>query len=177
MLVKKESQRLKNKNWRYYRGKPMFVWNLEKCLMVFDEVFVSSDDDKILDKVEEMGAIGIKRPDNLLEATNIDCYKHAVKFMDCDAFVAVQANSPELATRKIKFAKDLLQLGHEEVKTCHIDRTDYGSIWGMTIEKLKHYPDPLHALPSDWIIDPSINIHTIEDIYNQYILNISYRNK
>jgi len=175
MLVKKESSRLKNKNWRYYKGKPMYQWNLEKCLLVFDEVFVSSDDDKILEKAKEVGAFELRRPKELLEATNIDCYKYIMKFTDADAFVAIQANSPELSVRKIKWAKDLLQLGHNEIKTCHEDKTDYGSIWGMTKERLKDYSDPYKANPSFWIIDKSIDIHFIEDIYKSYEESKNYR--
>lgn len=168
VLVKKDSERLKNKNWRIYKGKPMYVWNLEKCLIIFNEVYVSSDDEKILDKAESMGALGIKRPDDLLEATNIECYRYCMKIMLSDAFVAVQANSPEVGIKLIKYAKDLLHLGHEEIKTCHLDGTDYGSIWGMTKERLKDYPDPQHASPSAWIRDFSIDIHCVEDLYNSY---------
>ena len=168
MLVKGESQRLKNKNWRYYKGKPMYQWNLEKLLMVFNEVYVSSDDSKILDRVEEMGAFGLTRPPDLLEATNIECYQHIFKVSNADAFIAVQANSPETGVKLIKYAKDLLHLGHEEVKTCHRDKTDYGSIWGMTKDRLNNYPDPLKARPSRWITDYSTDIHTIEDLYKSY---------
>jgi len=165
LLVKKESGRLKNKNWRVYKGKPMFVWNLEKCLLVFNEVYVSSDSDVILDKAKQMGAFTIKRPEDLLEATNIEVYKHAQKIMQTDAFVAVQANSPETGVRLIKYAKDLLHDGHEEIKTCHYDGKDYGSIWGMTTERLKNYKD---TKPSFWIKDFSVDIHTIEDLYKSY---------
>ena len=168
MLIKKESQRLKNKNWRCYKGKPMYIWNLEKCLMVFNEVYVSSDDEKILNKAEEMGGYGLVRPTTLLEATNIECYQHVMERTDADAFVAVQANSPETGAKLIKYAKDLLQLGHEEVKTSHRDGSDYGSIWGMTKERLNKYPDPYNAKPSYWIKDYSTDIHTIEDLYKSY---------
>ncbi len=146
----------------------MYVWNLEKCLIVFDEVYVSSDSDKILDKAEEMGAFRIKRPEELLEATNIDCYKHAQHIMRANAFVAVQANSPEVGIKLIKYAKDVLHLGNEEVKTCHYDKSDYGSIWGMTAERLKNYPDPYNARPEVWIKDFSIDIHDENELYQSY---------
>ncbi len=176
MLIKKESERLKNKNWRIYKGKSMFIWNLEKCLLVFNEVYVSSDSDKILDKAESMGAFSIKRPDDLLDCPNIPVYQYCMKIMCSDAFIAVQPNSPETGIRLIKYAKDLLKLGHEEVKTCHYDGTDYGSIWGMTRERLKNYPDPQHARPSYWIKDFSIDIHTIEDLYNSFDDYKKYKN-
>ena len=173
MLVKKNSSRLKNKNWRRYKGKPMFQWNLEKCLMIFDEVYISSEDDKILNFIEGYGAIPIRRPEELLEATNIECYKHAQKFMGADAFIAVQANSPEVGIKLIKYAKEVLEIGNEEVKTAHEDGTDYGSIWGMTAERLNNYPDPYHSNPEVWIKDYSIDIHTIEDLYKSFN---SYKN-
>ena len=177
MLVKKESSRLKNKNWRTYKGKPMFQWNLEKCLLIFDEVYVSSDDEAILLKAQELGAFGIRRPEELLEATNIDCYKHAQSFMRADAFVAVQANSPETGVRLIKSAKDLLLLGHEEVKSCHYDGSDYGSIWGMTSDRLRNYPDPYKANPSFWVKDFSIDIHTIDDLWDSFKQYSEYKRK
>ncbi len=177
MLVKKDSSRLKNKNWRSYKGKPMFQWNLEKMLLVFDEVYVSSDNDGILRQAQEIGAFGIKRPKELLEATNIDCYKHAQGFMGADAFIAVQANSPETGVKLIKYGKDLLELGHSEVKTCHTDGTDYGSIWGMTSEKLADYPDPYNAKPSRWIKDFSVDIHDINDVWKSYINYRDYKMK
>jgi len=168
MLVKRNSERLKNKNWRVYKGKPMYIWNLEKCLLVFNRVYISTDSNEIIETAEKMGAQGIMRPPELLEATNIACYKHAMETMLSDAFVAVQANSPETGIRLIKYAKDLLRLEHEEVKTCHVDGTDYGSIWGMTEGRLKNYPDPHNANPSYWIKDYSVDIHTIEDLYNSF---------
>ena len=60
---------------------------------------------------------------------------------------------------------------NEEVKTSHYDGKDYVSVWGMTVERLKNYPDPLNARPEVWINDFSIDIHTIEDLwesFNQY---------
>jgi len=177
MLVKEQSSRLKNKNWRSYKGKPMFQWNLEKMLLVFDEVYVSSDNEGILRQSQELGARGIKRPPELLEATNIDCYRHAQGFMQADAFVAVQANSPETGIKLIKYAKDLLELGHEEVKTCHVDGKDYGSIWGMTDERLMTYQDPYHSNPTKWIKDFSIDIHTIDDLWKSYNSYREYKMK
>lgn len=178
MLVQEKSQRLKNKNWRVYKGKPMFQWNLEKCLLVFNKVYISSNSDRIIEKAENMGAIGIKRPQELCGDTpNIPCYQHAMEKMMSDAFVAVQANSPECGIRLIKYAKDLLQIGHEEVKSCHADGKDYGSIWGMTAERLKNYKDPYKPEPSFWIKDFSTDIHTIEDLYNSFDNYKRYKSK
>ncbi len=177
MLIKKDSSRLKNKNWRCYKGKPMFQWNLEKLLLVFDEVYVSCSNEAILHQAQKLGALGIVRPEELNEATNIDCYRHAQKFMKSDCFVAVQANSPECGVKLIKYAKELLELGHEEVKSCHYDGKDYGSIWGMTSERLAEYEDPHNARPSKWIKDFSKDIHNADDLWTSFNAYRDYKMK
>jgi CMP-N-acetylneuraminic acid synthetase len=165
MLVKKESKRLPNKNTLDYFGKPMFLWNLEKCLSIFDDVFVSSDSEEILKIAEENGAIPIKRGKKLCGDTpNIPVYRHAQKIMSADAFVAVQANSPEVPETLIRFTKDILQEGtFLEVMTCHKDFKLYGSIWGMTSDRLAKYGDPFKPTPEVLLLDPSVDIHTKKD--------------
>ena len=168
IIAQGNSKRLKNKNWRCYRGKPMIRYNLEKCLMVFNRVYVSSDFNPILDLTRRLGAIAIERPQELTGDTpNIEVYKHAVKSMEnVDAIVAVQANSPEVSQDLIEKVKYLIEQGEAEVKTCHNDKdkSDYGSVWGMSIKRLMSYPDPFKAVPTYWIIDESKDIHFITDI-------------
>lgn len=163
IIAKKGSKRLKNKNTLDFKGKPMFQWNLEKCLKIFDKTFVSSDSKEILELSEKLGAIPIKRPKSLCgEATNISVYKHALKKMNCDTIVAVQANSPTVSESIIKRVK-LLMDKKDEVKTCHKDKSDYGSIWAIRTYKIKKYPDPYNAKPDVWIIDTSVDIHDEDD--------------
>jgi len=143
----------------------MFLWNLEKCLQIFDKTYVSSDSDKILAMAEQFGAIPIKRPKELCgDVPNIPCYRHAMQFMDCDAFVAVQANSPTLEPKLIEMARDIMNRGFiDELVTCHLDKEIYGSIWAMTKRSLYDdrdiYPDP-----EVLIYDSSKDIHTKEDL-------------
>jgi CMP-N-acetylneuraminic acid synthetase len=47
----------KNKNCQDFCGKPMFIWNLEKCLDIFDRVYVSSDSDEILELATRLEVI------------------------------------------------------------------------------------------------------------------------
>lgn len=170
MGAKKQSNRLYAKNYRDVGGKPMFVWNLEKALRLFNEVYVSSDSQYILTIAENMGAIPIMRPSELCgETPNIDWYNHALKQIDCDAFVAIQANSPTLELEKIELVLNLMKGIEEnepkqEVKTCHNDMTDYGSIWAMTKERCLNYENPRKAKPDLWIKDESVDIHTIMDV-------------
>src|ERR1039457_6552775 len=92
LLAKKDSGRLPKKNTLDFNGVPMFLVNLKKCLKIFDECYVSSDNQWILDTVETNGGIPILRGEELCGDTpNIPVYQHAVKHMkDVDSIVAVQ---------------------------------------------------------------------------------------
>lgn len=167
MGAKKISKRLPNKAWKMIGGIPMFEHNIAKGVEIFDEMYVTSDDDTILNRAKEMGAIPIKRTDpKLMEAPNIDYYLHALKYMgemkDGDYIVALQINSPTVDRVLIRKFKQLAGM-FEEIKTCHLDASDYGSIWAMSIERLKNYPDPYKVKPDVWVVDNSTDIHTMED--------------
>lgn len=143
----------------------MFLVNVEKCVKIFDKVYVSSDSDWILDLATQAGAIGIKRGEELCGDTpNIPVYQHALQFMgDVKGIVAVQANSPTIEPNIIALAKDLIEKGVPEVMTCHLDYRIYGSVWALSAEKLKHYGNPFKPFPQVLIVDKSVDIHTEED--------------
>ncbi len=167
ILAKKNSTRLPGKNTLTFHGKPMFLHNVDKCLGIFDRVYVSSDSDEILDWADSRGAIGIKRPKELCGDTpNILVYKHAIMFMDdVDAIVAVQANSPTILPIIIKDVKDAMKT-HQEAMTVHPNGKIYGSVWGITREKLATYRDTYdyyNPTPEYVIKDLSIDIHTMQD--------------
>lgn len=164
--AKQKSRRLENKGWRDFAGKPMFMWNVEKGVKLFDEFYVTSDSDFILEESTKLGATPIKRTDpELLECPNIDYYKWCWPQMgDPDAIVAVQVNSPTVEVRAIKAVKQLLELGYQEVMTTHKSGAIYGSVWGLTREKVMNYRDPYSPAPDISINEPSTDIHTLEDL-------------
>lgn len=155
MLAKRNSTRLPGKNFLLIDGKPMYKVNLEKCRDIFDEVLVSSDDPDVADVLRDEELCG--------DVPNIPVYRHAMEHTDADAFIAVQANSPTIEKNLIILAKKILEMGVQEVMTCHPDRSLYGSIWGMTRERLEQYGDPYTPTPEVLIVDPSIDIHTLKD--------------
>lgn len=167
ILAQSKSRRLPGKNVRDFRGKPMFLVNTEKCLKIFDRVYVSSDNQAILNMAEKAGAIPIWRSGKLCGSVpNIPVYQHALtKMGEVDGIVAVQANSPNIDPLIIRTVKELAEMGYEEVMTVHEDRSIYGSVWAIATEKLKNYGDPYKPNPSSTVVDPSIDIHTEED-YN-----------
>jgi len=175
LLVKEHSKRLPGKNVLEFNGKPMFIWNLEKCKELFSQVYVSSDSDFILKLAESHGAIAIKRDASLCgDCPDIPVYQHAIQYMPgCKAIVAVHANNPTIEKDLIRTVKQIVELGVPEVMTSkpivghadyHKQSSDiYGSIRGISKERLKHYPDPYKPRPEVMVVDHSIEIETQED--------------
>ncbi len=153
------------KNKKEFLGKPLFLWNLEKCLNVFDKVFVSSDDPEILHYAWQAGAIVITRDETLCgDVPNIPVYQHALQFMGAvDGIVAVQANSPGIDENLIAMTRHLMELGVDEVMTVHPNRKIYGSIWAIRSEKLRKYKNFYRPKPNVMLVDLSLDIHTQED--------------
>lgn len=167
ILAKSDSGRLPDKNILPINGVPMFVVNLLKCKKIFRKVYVSSDSVEILEMAMKHGAIPIKRKKELCGDTpNIPVYQHAIKFIDEDVVLAVQANSPTIDSGLIVLAKKIMELGFGELMTCHENHEIYGSIWALTREKIKNYKDPRSPTPEVLVVDNSIDIHTQKD-YNE----------
>lgn len=70
------------KNLAELHGLPLIAWTIRAVLdsRVFDQVCVSSDNQKILDAASEFGARALKRPSHLATDTalSFDAYMHAV---------------------------------------------------------------------------------------------------
>lgn len=171
ILAKGDSKRLKGKNLRMFHGKPMFLWNVEKCVKLFENTYVSSDDNKILNLAKKAGAIPLRRPKDLCGDTpNIPVYQHCWEQMDePDGIIAVQANSPTLDARLIILAMRLLEFGNQEIMTCHLDYSIYGSIWALTYNRLFSYETEhefYNPCPDVVLLDPSVDVHNLSDLKN-----------
>ena len=165
-----------------YKGKPMLQHNLEKCLELFDRVYVSSDSDEILKFAESFGALPIKRGEELCgDVPDIPVYKHALEQMEKDGLVegivAVHVDTPDVDPITIQDIRYLLELNFSEVMTCHPMTRDkhyhrqankiYGSVRGLSVEALKNYGDPYYPYPEVLVVDPTPEIETPED-YAKY---------
>lgn len=174
LLVKEHSKRLPGKNTLDFNGKPMFLWNVEKCLAIFERVYVSSDSYHILEMATRAGAIAIHRgPELCGDTPDIPVYQHALsKMSNVSGIVAVHANNPTIEQNLIAMAKKLVDIGIQEVMTCHPmthlehyhqqSNRIYGSIRAMTYERLLNYPDPYKPDPDVLLVDTSIEIETPE---------------
>ena len=175
MIAKGQSNRLPGKNLKEFNGKPMFLWNLKKLLMIFDDVYVSSNSNEILELAESVGAKPILRREELCgETPDIPVFQDALRHMgNVDGIVAVHANNPLIDIDLINKTAYLLLMGSEEVMTCHpMTHGDVykeqankvnGSIRGMSKYRLEHYPDPYKPNPDILLVDNSIEIETQSD--------------
>jgi N-acylneuraminate cytidylyltransferase len=91
------------KNIRNFCGKPLLAWTIEQCINSdkVSNVWVSSDDDDILNIAAEYGAQKIKRPKNISgdKATTESSWKHAIDYLysndvPVDIVLGPQVTSP-----------------------------------------------------------------------------------
>ena len=167
IIAKSKSRRLPNKNNLPVNGMPMFLVNVKKCQAIFDRVYVSSDSTEMLKEAAKMGAIAIKRSKKLCGSVpNMVVYKHAIGFILEDRIIAVQANSPTVEPNLIRLVKTIMENDIEEVMTCHSNYKIYGSIWGLTRDRIIKYKNPRKPTPDVLIVDNSIDCHDEIDYNN-----------
>ena len=173
-IAKGNSKRLKNKNKLEYRGKPMFLWNLEKGISLTKDYYFNSDDEEMIDSAKKLGLKILKRERNLLGPETPSrlifksCFKKIPK--NIDGILHVQANSPNLEKKLIERALKMMQLdGIEEILSCDKNYHQYGSVWGITRKRIKQYNmnkrihDRKVIKPDCLLVDDSIDIHNIKD--------------
>lgn len=102
ILARGGSVGIPRKNLALVNGKPLIQWSIEAALesAVIQDVYVSSDDDEILDFARTCHAIPIRRPANLADAsaTSESGWMHVLSQLqkEClpEYFFALQATSP-----------------------------------------------------------------------------------
>lgn len=112
------SKRLQHKNIYPVLGKPMIAYTIEalKACDFVDAIFVSSDDDAILQVAASFGAIPLKRPEHLADdkTPKIESIRQAVTDPavqaenPIDTIIVAQANSPELDVLALTRGYELL---------------------------------------------------------------------
>jgi len=85
--ARKRSVRIKNKNIKLFRGKPIIYWSIKtaKKSKIFDKIIVSTDDKKILKVSKKFGAeVPFLRPKKLSDNKTgiIKVIQHAIKELD-----------------------------------------------------------------------------------------------
>ena len=86
ILARAGSKGIPNKNIINFCGKPLIYWTITQALNsnCFEEVWVSSDDEKILDIAENMGSKIIKRPSKYSrdKSSSEEAWLHSIKFIE-----------------------------------------------------------------------------------------------
>ena len=121
ILARGGSKGIPHKNIKNFCGLPLIAWSILQAKNVkgVNDVWLSSDDKKILSIAKKFGAKIIPRPKKLSSSTSSsdDGYLHAISFIEKnfyipDIIIALQATSPireskdiELALKKFKMEK------------------------------------------------------------------------
>jgi CMP-N-acetylneuraminic acid synthetase len=173
-LAKENSNRLKNKNILNFSGKPLIHWTIAKIKKISKNYYINTDSEFILQYAKKLKVKTIIRSPKLRGDSipsrhlMLDSFKHFPK--KTYAVIHVQANSPNLEIFKIKKVYDLLlHTDIEDIFSMNSNGQINGSFWGITLKKLKTYNfnKKIHdhkSLKNEcWIIDNSIDIHTISE--------------
>lgn len=92
------SKRIKNKNIRELKGHPLIAYTIQSAIDsgIFDDIYVSSDSDEILDISEYYGAKRIKRPYVFSgdRVSDIFWIKHALGLIDTEKYSILRPTSP-----------------------------------------------------------------------------------
>lgn len=102
ILARSGSKGIKNKNLICINNKPLIYWSIKSCLnsKLINQVWVSSDSDKILKVSEKFGASIIKRPKEFAKDNSSSevAWLHAVNELSknilFDTVVGIQPTSP-----------------------------------------------------------------------------------
>lgn len=168
------SKRLEKKNIYPLRGKPLLQYSVEACKSsrFINEIYVSSDDQEILNVAESCGAIALLRPAPLADdkTPKIIAIRQAAndskvgKLERDDVVVVAQANSPQLKAIDLDRAIQLLL----EHNLWEVMSTDANGVQNAAFRVVRY-----HALYNEFlsahcgfVVAENVDVHTIDDLRN-----------
>jgi N-acylneuraminate cytidylyltransferase len=166
------SKRLPKKNIYPLKGKPLIGYTIDACkeCSFIDDIFVSSDDQEILNVSTALGAKALLRPANLADdaTPKIVAIRQAanapeVGELDRDDIVIVaQANSPQITGQQLKDAYDLMV----QHNLWEVMSTDRNGVQNAAFRLVRY-----HALFNEFlsahcgfVVAPNIDVHTTDDL-------------
>ena len=106
------SQRIPRKNVALFHNRPMISYPILTAIAshCFDSVYVSSDDEDILDVAAAFGAKPILRPERLAanEVGTQEVMQHALSVVQCDTACCIYPCTPLLLPGDLQLAKVML---------------------------------------------------------------------
>lgn len=168
------SKRLPKKNIYPFLGKPMILWAIDACWKSMylnrDSVFVSTDNDEIAKVCRNYGVKVVKRPKSLASDTApliAILRDFARKYIvttekGYNALICLQPNVPGRASDTLDRCVELyLAFDRKEVRVYNENGVETGSVW---IINLKHLFDKGLSTYTGAVIDPAIEIHSLENV-------------
>jgi CMP-N-acetylneuraminic acid synthetase len=170
------SKRLKNKNLYAFRSKPMIYWaiNAAQKTIFKNNLYVSSENKKILEISQKFGAKSINRPINLSKDSTfkIDAIRHAVEAIEkktkkrATLVMSLQANSPEIQSTNIdEIITHLIKFKLQEVIS--VDKNNNSNAALRLMLRKAVFQKSLSTYVG-FVYTDTIDIHTLKDIQKIY---------
>ena len=146
------SKRVPRKNLRDLGGKPLFAWALEEVisLEIVDRVVVDSEDDEILENVNELfpEIETSRRPKSLAEddSSMIDVLKHFVDNYQSDWYLQFHSTSPFIRASEISEAWTQLTEQGRDYDSAFSVSPIQARMWSKDGRPINH--DPKNLLPT-----------------------------
>lgn len=167
------SKRLPQKNIFLLKGKPLLAYAIDACKKskYINDIYVSSDDEKILKVAAENGAVPLTRTAELADDTTpkMEAVRSAVKHPRLlqdgypDIVIVPQANSPQLKAEDIDRGFDLLF----KYNLWEVMSTDENGVQNAAfrIIRTEHVFNPFLSAHCGFVAVPGcLDVHTMEDI-------------
>jgi N-acylneuraminate cytidylyltransferase len=166
------SKRLPKKNIYPFNGKPLIAYTIDACqeCSFIDGIFVSSDDEEILDVSSIHGAQTLLRPAALADdkTPKIIAIRQAVQdekigHLDRDDIVIIaQANSPQISAAQLTNAHAFMVKNN----LWEVMSADENGVQNAAFRLVRY-----HALFNEFlsahcgfVIAPNIDVHTLDDL-------------
>ena len=155
ILCRKGSVGIPEKNTRLLKGVPLYVHQVNNLKQSgVEKVYVSTNDEKIINQAEKYGFIPVLRPDNLCTNTSKceEALKHFTERFDYEILVFAQATSPMCKPKYIKAGlKQILEPGCDSVVSVCLEH--WLPRWSLSMK------------PIDWKIDKRPRRQDMKEVY------------
>tara|TARA_B100000029_G_C17511011_1_gene936260 strand:+ start:719 stop:1408 length:690 start_codon:yes stop_codon:yes gene_type:complete len=135
------SKGIKKKNLINFSGKPLLYWTIiqAKKSKFKKRIYVSSEDEKILEYAKKLGVYGVKRPKSLSKdnSQSESAINNVIENIDLkvENIIFLQATSPLRKPNDIDNAyKKLISSKSDSLFSCH-KAEDYFDIWALKNKK------------------------------------------
>jgi CMP-N-acetylneuraminic acid synthetase len=166
------SKRLEKKNIYPFNGKPLMVYTIEACKRsaFIDDIYVSSDDDEILEVAVSHGAIPLKRPASLADddTPKIIAIRQAVDDPvvtskgEVETVIIPQANSPQITATQMDRGFELMK-DHGLWEVMSADSNGVQNAAFRIVKRNALFNEFLSA-HCGFVIANNADIHTKEDL-------------